>query len=182
MIVTHRHHITQDVLHLFMRAIPACLIFCWVCFSHTLNIIPSFAPFWPPLSFAIVFFCATYAPRLLPYSALIILGILHDALALQPIALTAIQCVALRILVTTQGRLLISLPFWMQWVVFSMAALTLLLSQWIFMGLTLSAAFPLSFAFLPWLSVTALYPLIHRILYPIYHRITIHEKIKQGWS
>lgn len=181
MIVQSRHHAFRDTFHLLQHCVPALVMAIWLCLSNTMLAMPSLTHFWPPLSFGVIFFCAGYAPRLLPYSFLLLMGIAYDALALQPIALTAIQYMALRILITTQGRLLTSLPFWMQWAVFSMSLLTLLLIQWIVMGLHHNGVFPLSFAFLPWLSATALYPLIHRTLYPIYTRIVTYEKVKQGW-
>lgn len=183
MIVGKSHSLrSADAYASLLRATPVLLCFLWLCFTSTLHVMPTLSVFWPPISLAIIFFCAAYAPRMMPYSMCLAFGLLHDIIAMQPLGLTALQYVAMRILMTTQGRLLTSLPFWMHWAVFSMAALLLLLIQWVVMGVHLSAVFPLYFATFPWLAVTALYPAIHRLLYPIYHHVMLHDKRKQGWS
>lgn len=182
MIVSPRHHQWSEVGHIVRKLMPASAMICWLFFSSSLHVMSSLSHFWPPISFAVIFFCAAFAPRLMPYFVLFVLGLLHDIIAMQPFGLAALQFVALRILITTQGRLITSFPFVMQWAVFSMATLLLLLAQWIVMGMHLGHVFPLSFATFPWLSVTALYPLVHRLLYPIYRNITLYEKRKQGWT
>lgn len=77
--------------------------------------IPTGAIHWPAL---VILYWACYQPRWLPLIMVFIMGVLCDLLSgTELIGLTAFIAILLSILLRSQNALILSLPFWMVWLI-----------------------------------------------------------------
>ncbi len=173
---------SDQLLFSASQCAPVLFILCWIPLSLAIYPIAELQRVWPELAVVVIFFYALFRPGLMPYGALFVLGLFHDSLTLQPLGLSSVQFMAMRALTCFQSRLLMQLPFWMQWAVFASALLALQLSSWIVIGLYQSAIFPLMPLFSQWLVTIACYPFMHRVMYAHYHWLNTMDRTRQQWE
>lgn len=86
---------------------------------------------FPFLSMAAVYYWGIFKPRLLPVSAVFLLGLLQDILSGGPLGMMALLLIVVRIFVVRQGSRFLEREFLFNWLVFILVALVFGLATWV---------------------------------------------------
>ena len=118
--------------------------------------IPGFARVAPLLPLIAVYHWAIYRPRLLPASAVFVIGVLQDTLTGTPIGVNALVFIGVYGVVLSQRRFFAGKSFAVVWLGFAVVAAGAALSSWILVSvsnLTLVAPLAVLFQYLMTLGV-----------------------------
>lgn len=86
---------------------------------------------FPFLSLMGVYYWSIFKPRLMPISAVFLLGLLQDILSGGPLGMVALLLVLVQIFVARQGRRFLEKEFLFNWLVFIIVALIFGLLSWV---------------------------------------------------
>ncbi len=85
---------------------------------------------FPYLSLAAVYYWCIFKPRLMPVSAVFLLGLLQDIISGGPLGMMALLLLIVRIFVVRQSSRFLEREFLFNWLVFIMVALVFGLATW----------------------------------------------------
>lgn len=84
----------------------------------------------PYLSLTAVYYWSVFKPRLMPVSAVFLLGLLQDILSGAPLGMTALLLLVVRIFVIRQSSRFLEREFLFNWLVFIVVAIVFGLANW----------------------------------------------------
>jgi cell shape-determining protein MreD len=147
--------------------LPGALLLFFVVLTLAPLRVPYFSDSLPLLPALVVFQFSLATPERLPGPLLLAMGILLDLLLGgpgAPVGVSALGFVLIRAAVANSRRYLVGVPFLFQWLGFCLLALGFVLLVWIFTSLwTWTAIDPLP-AFIQYVVVIVLYPLLAPLL------------------
>lgn len=85
---------------------------------------------FPFLSLMAIYYWCIFMPRLMPVTAVFLLGLLQDILSGGPLGMTALLFILVRLFVIRQGRRFLEREFLFNWLVFIMVSLVFGLMTW----------------------------------------------------
>jgi len=112
----------------------------------------------PFLSLAGVYYWCIFKPRLMPVSAVFLLGLLQDILSGGPLGMMALLLILVRIFVVRQGSRLLEREFLFNWLVFIFVVLVFGLLTWIIASIYLKVLQDLWNAFGQSMLTIAIFP------------------------
>lgn len=119
---------------------------------------------FPFLSLAAVYYWCIFKPRLMPVSAVFLLGLLQDILSGGPLGMMALLLLVVRIFVVRQSSRFLEREFLFNWLVFIMVALVFGLATWIVATIYLKEAQNLWNAFGQSMFTIAIFPVVVLLL------------------
>lgn len=139
--------------------------------------LPFAAALQPSFVLIAVYFWAVYRPRLLPPVALLVIGIILDALLGLPFGLQALLFLLLYALLRAQRHYLSGQTFLIQWLGFTFVVIAVAIVQWIVIGFIGAGFVPVHMPLVQAFVTALLYPIVILPLFALHRLLPLPRKL-----